>query len=232
MRKISDTGSVPSRRDRLSRRSSERGRSGSQSSTEPASKIDPSRSIGDDAGGDPPTTPRSPTAQSSADGLSYLFQMTQTELDIQFRIAERIDNKARGLFAITAAIFTAAQALALREDILRNLGSEKDTVMTIAVIAGVLVGLSLLATAWTMFIRRDKRVEADALLDWLGQLEDPQRPNAEISAEMIQAYITLMHRRQEQNVKRASKLTVVQVLCLLAVIASVAELVLAVGGLT
>src|SRR4051812_46875554 len=47
-----------------------------------------------------------------------VFDIAKGDVDLQFKIAERFDAKARATFAISAGLFTAAQAVALRQDVL------------------------------------------------------------------------------------------------------------------
>jgi hypothetical protein len=163
--------------------------------------------------------------------LSYIFEVAKAEVDTQFRISERIDSKARGLFAITAIIFGAAQALSLRPDVLHRLGDEKDLVVGLAIGAGICTGLALIATAWLLGVRRDKSIESDPLFKWLGDLDEPKKAG-DVPAEVVEAYITLMHRRQEQNVDRARDLIAVQFFCFLAILVSGVQLLVTLGGLT
>jgi hypothetical protein len=171
------------------------------------------------------------------DGLGYIFEIAKNELDTQFKIAERLDSKARALFTLTAAIFAAAQALALRKDVLTSLSSgEHGTTVTAAIVAGVLVGLALFTTAWAMFVRKEKSVEAQPLFDWLNDLARSDRQEGkdadlEVARSATEAYITLMHRRREQNKGRAKRLVLLQVLCMFAITASLFELLVAVVSL-
>jgi hypothetical protein len=172
-------------------------------------------------GGDPPPL-----------GLEYLFEITRSEVETQFRISERIDSKARNLFALTAAIFAAAQALALRPDVLRNLEDGRTGLLTYAIIAGVLVGLALLTTAFTLFARKDKSLEPDPLMDWLNEIDSGDKDEREIAQELISSYITLLRERRARNVDRARDLSFVQFFSVLAIVASMVELIVALGGLT
>jgi hypothetical protein len=182
-------------------------------------------------GAPPPEVAGGANQGSSPDSLNYIFEVAKDEVDSQFRISERIDSKARGLFTITAVIFGAAQALALRQDVLNKLGDSRDTVVTVAIVAGCLVGAALLATAITMFVRSDKSFESQPLFDWLNDLSDDKKPDTDVAYEVVAAYITLMHRRKERNVTRAKWLILVQILCIAGIGASILQLILALDGL-
>lgn len=184
------------------------------------------------SGGGDPVGNRPTEADPPPIGLTYLFEITKNEVETQFRISERIDSKARNLFALTAAIFAAAQAVALRPDVLRHLEDGKAGLLTYAIVAGVLVGLALLATAVTLFARNDKSVEPDPLMAWLNETDSGEKSEREIAQELISSYITLLRERRDRNIRRARDLVFVQFFSVLAIIASMVELIVALGGLT
>ena len=180
----------------------------------------------------PPTGASDNVTEASPDGLNYVFEIAKNEVDTQFRIAERLDAKARGLFALAGAIFAVTQALALRQDVLDELSNgQRDLLVGIAIAAGVMVGLALLATAFATFVKKDKVVESGPLFGWLNELAERTKPEDEVAREAVEAYITLMHRRREQNDGRAKRVIAVEVFCVLAIAVSVAELVIALIGL-
>jgi hypothetical protein len=181
----------------------------------------------------PPISEGLDVSEASPDGLDYIFQIAKNEVDTQFKISERLDAKARGLFAATGVIFAAAQAIALRKDVLNQLSHNEHTILVVAaIVAGVLVGAALLTTAFATFVRDDKSVKSEPLFEWLTDLRDKRKPDVQVAREAVEGYITLMHRRREANNKRANWLLAVQWFCGLAITASVVELVFAVHSLS
>jgi hypothetical protein len=173
-----------------------------------------------------------PVDNATPDGLNYVYEVTKNELDQQFRISERLDSKARGLFALAAAVFAAAQALALRPDVLEGLGkSDKDHLVHVATIAGgVLLG-ALLSTAVAIFVRRDKSVEPTVLIDDLNGLAMGTKSDTQVSQSLVSIYISLLDKRQKKNQSRAKLLWLVQILCVAVIAVSAWELILALEGL-
>jgi hypothetical protein len=229
--RVSDTPMMGSVSDPVLRRFSERtGRDprAGAGSTERSDPPDPPSGEGEI----PPSGTHGPAVDDGDDGLKYILDLAKTEVDFQFRVAERLDSKARGLFALAGAIFAAAQALALREDVLNRLSDgDRSHLIKVATIAGVLVGLALLSTAYAIFVRKEKSVESKTLFNWMNQLAQKNITDADVSQRAVQLYVTLMHERQEKNKGRAKVLFFVQVLCLLAIAASVWELIVALHGL-
>jgi hypothetical protein len=164
----------------------------------------------------PPGVLEEAVAESSPDGLQYLFDVAKSEVDFQFRIAERLDAKARGLFALAAAIFAAAH----------------DHLLYVAKLAGGSLGLALLATALAIFTRPEKNVKSESLLNWLNDLSTKKTTDLKVSRDAVALYINLMHTRQEGNKWRVRFLWVVQVLCVVAIAISAWELIVALDGLT
>jgi hypothetical protein len=228
---VSNTPAMGSIGDPVLRRFSERStkdpQHGAGSMQRPDTLMPPSG-----RGDPPPVNPRGPLTGDGDDGLDYILDVAKAEVDFQFRVSERLDSKARGLFALAGAIFAAAQALALRQDVLNRLSSsDRAYLIDVAEIAGVLVGLALLATAFAIFARREKSVESETLFQWMNQLVNENMTHTVVSQKVVQLYITLMHERQKKNKHRARVLIAVQVLCLLAIAASVWELIVALRGL-
>jgi hypothetical protein len=95
-----------------------------------------------------------------------------------------------------------------------------------------LVGLALLATAFTLFARKDKSLDPDPLMRWLNETDSGEKTEREIAQELISSYITLLRERRTRNVDRARDLSFVQFFSLLAIVASILELIVALGGLT
>jgi len=188
---------------------------------------------GSSGGGKPPTPPSPKVDDASPDGLQFLFEAAKNEVDAQAKITERIDGKARALFALAGVIFAAAQALALRQDVLADLSaSAKDDVVDLALVAGGLLAVALLLTAATIFVRREQAVQPAELLRWLNQLQSDQASNDRIAKETVKMYIDLAHDRQRINNGRVSWLHAVQLACVLSIAASTAELLFALSGLT
>jgi hypothetical protein len=219
------------RRNPTSRRFPGRGQRATRSESEPAHGSGSAKPPPDGADQPPEASDQAPV-HASPEGLRYLFEVTKSEVDTQFQIAERIDSKAKALFTITVAIFGAAQALALRQDVLHRLGSSRDEIVTISIVAGALTALALLATAFALWVRRDSSVEAAPLFGWLNDLDNGAQSGREVSFRIVEAYITLLEERREANKDRARELVLVQILCVVAIGASILQLVAAVGGLS
>ncbi len=166
-----------------------------------------------------------------SESLRYVFEVAKSEVDSQLTISERIDSKARSYITITAAFFAAAQALALRQDVLHRLGGTRDTVVTVATVAGSIVGAALIAAAIALFVFKDKSFESKPLFEWLNDISQKRKPEPVVAEEVVEAYITLFHRRRQRNVVRARWLIVVQVLCIAGIGASILQLILALHGL-
>lgn len=214
-----------------------RRRSGSQSGKEEGPRSGgayPPQRPPDGAGqGEPPESGSTrPVENATPDGLNYVYEVTKNELDHQFRISERLDSKARGLFALAAAVFAAAQALALRPDVLNALEqSDKDHLVHVATIAGAVLLAALLATAVAIFVRSDKSVEPEILVADLNDLATGTKTDTEVSQSLVAIYISLLAKRQEKNASRAKLLWVVQILCIAVIAVSAWELILALEGL-
>jgi hypothetical protein len=185
----------------------------------------------DDPGAAPLAGPRGLTLPPSPEGFRYLVEVTRAEIDTQLDIAERTDAKARARFAIAAAIFIAAQMLVLCGNTLTSLGGGKTLLLDVAVIAGILVGLALMAIAVTTFARRDRRFESAPLRRWLGGLKELASSEAEISARIVQPYKALMRERQANGLARARRLRWIQALWLIATLVSLIELLAALQAL-
>jgi len=164
--------------------------------------------------------------------LNYLWEITKNEVDTQFRIAERIDAKARGLFALTGAIFAATQAFALRKDVLNELSnSNHDALVWIAFGSGFLALVALLTTAFATFRKADKSAESGPLLELLNDWKYDRKDDRELADAVVRGYVTLLGLRRGANVSRSNRLLAVQITCSLAIIASGIELLFAVYGL-
>jgi hypothetical protein len=183
-------------------------------------------------GGPPESGSDRPVENATPDGLNYVYEVTKNELDQQFRISERLDSKARGLFALAAAVFAAAQALALRPDVLEGLGkSDKDHLVEVATIAGGVLLAALLSTVFAIFVRSDKSVEPNVLIDDLNGLAMGTKSGTQVSQSLVSIYISLLDKRQKKNQSRAKLLWLVQILCVAVIAVSAWELILALEGL-
>src|SRR5207253_969569 len=75
--------------------------------------------------------------------VSIVFEITKAAVDLQFRIAERLDVKARNYFAAAATLYGVAQALVLRDDVRQHLGDKAGTISALAIASAVVLALAL-----------------------------------------------------------------------------------------
>lgn len=179
--------------------------------------------------------PRAGSAAATDDdppkALGYIFDVTKAEVDLQFRAAERYDSKARHAFTITAALFAAVQAVALREDILTSLDKgDKANLLTWAAVAAGAVLVALLLSIVAGRPSSDKVVDPEKLVERVNALRVETDQAA--SQFMVLTYIKLLKERREANVRRLRWVYAVQFFCAIAVILVVVELLIALGTLT
>lgn len=155
--------------------------------------------------------------------VTTVFEIAKADVDTQFRIAERFDTKARAFFTIAAALFTAAQAVALRPDVLSALDQHnRSTVLAWAIVAGCVLTVALLATALATMLKKDVVVDPDELRRMFNAADQPWK-----TEELVSYYMDLMERRQNANEGRRQRLYAAQLLCGASIMASAVELLVA-----
>ncbi|MDW5595938.1 hypothetical protein VSS74_16435 [Conexibacter stalactiti] len=174
-------------------------------------------------GGDSGSAPGPASRPGEPKALSFIFETAKADVDLQFRIAERYDAKLRGSFAVAAALFTAVQAVALRQDVINALtDAEKDRVLRWAVYAAITLVAALVVSLIGSLPKRDKQFSPDALITHLQHADEPYR-----AERVVESMIGLMDTRQRANVHRKWRTLVSQVVCVAAMVLSGVELLIA-----
>jgi hypothetical protein len=157
--------------------------------------------------------------------LDYVFETARTAVDMQFRIAERLDTKARALAAAATAYFGAVQAIALRGDVLDR-ARDTSSLELLAYGAGVFLAVGLVATMIAVRLRREKDYPYDRLFE---SLTEVLRVNNRVAFDLAALHLTLAKERKEANRRRIMPMRGAQVLLLLSVLAASAQLAVAIS---
>ena len=178
---------------------------------------------------DPPETGGGAQEHEYSSDVGIVFEITKSALDMQLRISERLDAKARNYFAFATAVFGAAQALVLRGEVREALGVQVRDVATLALFAGLVLVLALLAAVVAIAPRSEFDMKPAKLRELLTSV---YRGDAKAAADGVNLLIGLLDRRQKTNQARVVWLWAVVVLAGLSGLLSSTELVLAVRALT
>lgn len=163
------------------------------------------------------------------EGVSIVFDMTKTAVDLQFRISERIDAKVRAYFGFTATVYAVAQAIVLKDDVHSELGSTGDIVSALAIGATVLLLLAL-GTALHALRPQDEDDVSEANLRNL--LRRGYSGDNKAGSDGVNLLIGELHRRKNTNATRVERLTKVIVVSAIAAAVAIAEVAVAVAAVT
>lgn len=154
--------------------------------------------------------------------------MTRDGLDLQFKVAERIDSKVRGYVGFSTAVFAVAQALALREDVRQALGSFELIFQLLVIGSAGLLLVTLGSAVWALLPQREADVPIETLRAYLRRAHSG---SLEAGTEAVNFMIGQLERRRSKNTERNGRLRVVVVLVAVSAVASILEIAIAVGVL-
>jgi hypothetical protein len=164
----------------------------------------------------------------SPQALSFLFDLVKAEVEMQAKVTERFDAKARGALVLAAGLFTAVQAIALRNDVVKALGgSERFWLFFFAALAAFSVLIALLSTLWATAPISEDFYDPDRMRERLQGIHEHYADEA-----LVNSYISLAQLRQDHNGTRFTRLRVVQLVTAAAIILLGAELIVALLALT
>jgi hypothetical protein len=158
--------------------------------------------------------------------LSTLLDIAKFQVDFQVKMAERLDNKARGLLAITTAFAGAVLAYALRDDVLDQLspGSRAGVLIAAAVIV-LSTGVAIINTVKAIVLTREREVVPELLIERvIPALQGDKR----IPAELAYWHLDLAHSRKLANDTRADRAKVAEYACFVTISIAVVEFAVAV----
>ena len=181
----------------------------------------------------PPTPPddRPDASGGSRDDQSVgiVFDMVKTAIELQFKIAERIDSKIRTYFGFAATVYAVAQAIVLKSDVHDHLGSRAGEVSILAIAAtGVLVA-ALVVTVYALRPLDEDDVSEASLRKLLTRGFTGDR---KAGADGVNLLIGQLESRGETNKIRAKRLTGVIWACSIAAFVAFVEVALAVEAVT
>ncbi|MCW2952731.1 MAG: hypothetical protein JWQ48_1901 [Conexibacter sp.] len=154
--------------------------------------------------------------------------MTRDALDLQFKVAERVDAKVRGYVGFATAAFAIAQALALRADVRNALGSWDTVFQVLVVTSAALLLITLASAVWALLPQSEADVPVERLREFLRQAH---AGGSEAGTAAVNFMIGQVERRRRTNRERNRRLSVVVWLVALSAFVSVLEIGLAVGVL-
>jgi hypothetical protein len=158
-----------------------------------------------------------------------VFQMTQAAIELQFRIAERLDTKIRTYFGFAASVYTVAQALVLRSDIHEKLGSTAETVRWLA-IGGALLLVITMGVTLNALRPLDENVVSEDNLRKL--LERGFTGDERAGADGVNLMIGELHSRKQTNKVRNERLVVAMALTAATILVAFVQIWLAVEAVT
>lgn len=179
----------------------------------------PDRVAGDD---DAPTGRDDPS-------LNLVYDMTKTQVDLQFKVTERLDAKTRTYAGFVVTVYAAVQAIVLKDDIHEKLGSTADVVGGLAIAATVGLVLCLGAAIHALRSLRESAVSEENLRDLARRA---YQGDTQAGARGVNLLIGELHRRKVQNKARNERLKAVILLTFLTVAVTIAQLAFAVEAVT
>jgi hypothetical protein len=175
----------------------------------------------------PPQHGGAPSSSSEAPDLSVVFDITKGAVDMQFRIAERLDSKARNYFAAAATVFGVVQALTLNDAVRNALGGHADEVRWLTLGAAFALAVTLLASVRAIRPRDEYEFEPEQLRELLSRsYVDPKAP-----ADAVNDLIGVLDLRMEANEGRVEDLKIVTSIAAISAFLSITQLVFVVQAL-
>ncbi len=174
--------------------------------------------------------PRNPEAAERDDpSISIVFEMVKAAIDLQFKIAERIDAKIRAYFGFAATIYAVAQAIVLKNDVHTRLGSKAGTVSGLAIAATALLVVALFTAVSALRTMDEQDVSEENLRKLLRRAYTGDR---KAGSEGVNLLIGQLNRRKATNKVREHRLWAVIITVAAATLIAILEVALAVEAVT
>jgi hypothetical protein len=166
--------------------------------------------------------PKSTRAGRPGD-LGPVLDSIRADVDEQFRISERIDTKARNLIAVAGAFFTVVQALA-KDAIVSSSTSadERIVIAALGVVAALMLVAAIVATAGAWRLLNEGLMPEEHFERLVDEVNDGSDRGPR---DLSKLYLLVLGVRRENNVRRARRLSAATGLCMAAVLAALAELI-------
>jgi len=176
----------------------------------------------------PPSQRGHGAEEEGTPSLHLVYDMVKTGIDMQFKISERLDAKARNYLAAAATVYAVAQGLVLNSDVRNRIGGRADELEVLAVIAAATLLASLVATLFAIRSRAEKEIPSETLR---ALAKSAYEEDSTTDANAVNLLIGVLDRRKVQNAARNRALTVVMWTAGFATLVSCLELILAVEAL-
>jgi len=183
------------------------------------------RSTGPSVAALPPSNPLVPAPPGS--DLEQAIALLQARVEEEFRISERLDSKARQLFALAAAVFAAAQAAAVASlDGSANTSGTGRLIVLVSAVSGALM-LLLVGQRLANFEEpmEEKNLDPDEVRDWIEENEGEEP----VLLAILGGLSRLAKDRSRNNKARKDRYGPLQSAARWSLIISVVELFLAIG---
>lgn len=152
--------------------------------------------------------------------LKALLDVAKAELDMEFKISERFDSKARTFFGFAAGLFGVTQAFVLRSNF-DNLSMARDHALKWTILsAAVLFAVAIVG------VIRSTLQSADRNFDNKRIFAMARSSNTKLE-DLVQEYAVLLGERRAANKLRLSKLHWAQISCSMSLGATAGEFILA-----
>ena len=149
-----------------------------------------------------------------------MLDITKSEIDAEFSIAERYETKARTFFGFAVVLFGVTQAYVLRGHFEKLSAARHDHLVLAIIVAGGAFLLAMLGVMFATLQRSDANFKDTRLFSFA------RDQGTELSA-VVQEYIAMLVVRRETNNKRLKSLRVAQITAFVATLATAFEFVLA-----
>jgi hypothetical protein len=163
------------------------------------------------------------------ESLGVVLEMVRAAIDLQFKIAERVDSKIRTCFGFSATVYAVAQAIVLRSDVHEKLGDRAGTIQGLAIAATVALLITMAATLHALRPIDEQDVSEENLRELLTR---GYRGDRKTGADGVNLMIGQLERRKSKNKVRTDRLSIVIGLVGVTVLIAFVEVALAVEAVT
>ncbi len=169
----------------------------------------------------------SPTDPSDGAQIAHMLDTARQMLDEEWKIADRLEQKARSQVTATGALFAVVQAAATaalgQPDAPRGLAW---TLGVLAVLAAVATAVAFIRSGWSLLPTDEKALPLTKLRD--NYLPHAERGEPVVGRHLVDYHFRLVSKRRSTNSDRAADVKRAAIFCLVAVILAALELVTAI----